>query len=795
MLEKQRNTLIKKAFESAKIIAPGTELTALEIDDAAYTLNCMLQGWSNEGFRLFNMKTGYMPLLSKKNEYKLSTEAYSRFGEAKLLSIESVGGTNISITAAEGAAPLQSIVFLNNTYSEINTISSVDYNDDGKAVSFHLDKPVDINLGQNDVAFFGSFLTATTEVKKYSSNFSSIVLSNTPQMPAIGDSMYLNYDGAWYKVFVSGVDTLTNTVGFKPEFEGDGVISRPQVVYGNNVNIAFVNESNVISPRKINVSDVGFYPKEISIVSDNEGSDVISVQSVHGKSMLLSAPVPESVLNKISYSFVNGGKVYTSKELLKWSQIPQKILNYVLDWGSVTEIPASESISWGYVSDVVLGVKDFGTLTGSAKINGFAKTKGGIYVSVKTNDSCFVLFSNNYNDWSVVLEAKDAKLFKYEEKVYVYNVPDGLVRVDGIVPVTVFEGFLVKDIIDFSGTIYLISEDGDEGKFISYTKDFLVFSDTYSVNNVDFSNPVQYKGKMYVGKNKTLVTSNMKDFFDINVFSENRAVIGAVLQNFNTSEMCSYTTDGVYFTPMPEASMNVTKTFNFNGCSFISVYGVITKDGSVGSQVFSVNEFGDQWTPQIVISGKVFDIQESDKKITIVSDTEVQELDVIVDFKVSEAEVYLYGDSIGRPQEIMNVVKYGLKNGVQLSMEELALKDYSQLPHIKADGEPVSYCFFRDAKDGTMMVWGTPKKFGEYLKFTYVEPIALLDNAKSVPDIPDEYVGAVIDGLAAELAYEYALPTDKVQLLEAKAEASKQLALLHDNEMTSYTIEPNRRGL
>ena len=107
----------------------------------------------------------------------------------------------------------------------------------------------------------------------------------------------------------------------------------------------------------------------------------------------------------------------------------------------------------------------------------------------------------------------------------------------------------------------------------------------------------------------------------------------------------------------------------------------------------------------------------------------------------------------------------------------------------------MSYCFFREAKDGIMMVWGTPKKFGEYLKFTYVEPIALLDNAKSVPDIPDEYIGAVIDGLAAELAYEYALPSDKVQMLEAKAEASKQMALLHDNETTSYIIEPNRRGL
>lgn len=791
MLEKQRNTLIKKAFETAKIIAPGTELTALEIDDAAYTLNCMLQGWSNEGFRLFNMKTGYMPLLSKKNEYKLSTEAYSQFGSSRVLSVESIGATKVKVDSIKDMAKGQSLVFLNNTLSKQNRILDIDYTNS----ILLLDQPASMSLYAGDDVFFGNILSASTEVKQYVSGFSSITLSGHSVLPAVGDIMYMNFANSWVKVTVSNVDASSSAVYFVPEM-GAGRMTKPQVIYGRLVGRATIAETVEFSSRKMHLDQIPFTPGTISIMTDSGLDEAMQVESVSDKYIVLEEPVSGAVLSMLGSRFVDGKEIYPDNSLLKWNQIPSSLLSENIDWGYVTDVPADEIIDWGFVASVVSGEKDYKTLTGSAEILGFVKSVDDYYVSIKSDDFGLLLHRDFSGVWSVVEEDIDAKLFSYNGVPYVYGNGNGVWTLSGNEMTQVFSGIVVEHIVKFGDNYYLVSAlDGDKRTVVP-TKDFLVYSSAYQIpGHVDCSNSVEFMGKLYCGKGKTFISSDMKSFYDISTRADFRVVVGDVMQNFNTSTVCSYTKNGSDFFPIPAVTANVSAAFNIHGCTFISAYGKILSDGSIGSQVFSINEFGDVWTPQTTISGRVFNMYQDGDTLVISSDTEIKTLLLSADVKTEDVDVYLFGSPIGRPQELMNVVKYGLNTSVQLSMEEMALKDYSQLPHVKADGEPVSYCFFREAKDGIMMVWGTPKKFGEYLKFTYVEPIALLDNAKSVPDIPDEYIGAVIDGLAAELAYEYALPSDKVQMLESKAEASKQMALLHDNETASYIIEPNRRGL
>ena len=63
MLDKARNNLISNAFRKANITSIESEPTAIEIEDAAHNLNVMLQSWNNDGFRLFKIKTGYMPFI------------------------------------------------------------------------------------------------------------------------------------------------------------------------------------------------------------------------------------------------------------------------------------------------------------------------------------------------------------------------------------------------------------------------------------------------------------------------------------------------------------------------------------------------------------------------------------------------------------------------------------------------------------------------------------------------------------------------------------------------------------
>ena len=76
MLDKSRNMLISNAFRKANITSIESEPTEAEIEDAAHTLNVMLQSWNNDGFRLFKIKDGYMPFIPKKNDYSLATQAY-----------------------------------------------------------------------------------------------------------------------------------------------------------------------------------------------------------------------------------------------------------------------------------------------------------------------------------------------------------------------------------------------------------------------------------------------------------------------------------------------------------------------------------------------------------------------------------------------------------------------------------------------------------------------------------------------------------------------------------------------
>jgi hypothetical protein len=230
-----------------------------------------------------------------------------------------------------------------------------------------------------------------------------------------------------------------------------------------------------------------------------------------------------------------------------------------------------------------------------------------------------------------------------------------------------------------------------------------------------------------------------------------------------------------------------------DGCSFIAIYGVLS-DGVVSTQIYTANDFNPVWTPQVIVPGKVFDIFFDAENAYFVSDVAAISLKIRDAVKPYEpAETLCFGEQIGRPQEIMNVVKYGFNNQVELPMNAVSLKEFSILPHSGQGGTPVNYCFFRDAIDGKMLVWGTPKQFGEYLRFSYVEPLTLLEDARSTPDFPDEYYEAVEDGLAAELAISYGLPIERQQALVAKAEESKEKAMLHDNEDTTYNIVPNQR--
>lgn len=126
-------------------------------------------------------------------------------------------------------------------------------------------------------------------------------------------------------------------------------------------------------------------------------------------------------------------------------------------------------------------------------------------------------------------------------------------------------------------------------------------------------------------------------------------------------------------------------------------------------------------------------------------------------------------------------------------MNAVALRDFNMMPQIGNTGDPVTFCFLRDAKDGILKVWGRPSKFGEFIRFTYVEPISLLLGAGDTPDFPDEYVSMIIAGFSVQLGLQYHIPKDRLATLDANYKVEKDAVDIHDNEDTSYQIVPNDR--
>ena len=799
MLDKERNNLIKHAFQLAGITCPESEPTAAEIDDAAHVLNVMLQSWNNDGFRLFKIKRGYMPFAKNKNEYSLANEAYKAFDEANVNYFNKIGTSVLALSSIANAAPRQKVVVINNVVSGTSTISSVDYT--GK---INLSAPLDISVLTNNGVFYGTnFATCGTEIKTSSGAFSALSYRNASTIPAIGNTIYFQYNNVWQSATISLVDTASQTITINRSLSA-GKITNGFLVYGPSFYFAKAMQDYPMSYRSVELSKVLPNAETLAVKSDGVLDAPLEIESIDDHTVITKEPFSEDELRNFGKLYLKAENVREPQVQASWQDLVGIVPIEELDWGSVADTSDLQTDDWGYVTDPATTLVDWGTLTSTATIKSFASTSGDVdkYLAVAdSSDNTYYLFHQGQTGgWEAIdisaLSLTEFKLFGYGDIICLYDKTQGVFTIDGTTVTNVYSATGAETLVQYKGMTYFISPiTTGTTRYITCTADFVNFQTAWAVDLATTDFPAEYKEKLYIGSPQTFVTNDMQNFTDIEVFSQGRSVVGDRILNLNYNTYCSFSKDGVNFMPMPLMFSTQSAWGYKDGCSFVAVYGVMMEDGTVGTEIYTTNDFNPVWLPKQRVAGRVTDIVFNNSKAYFISDVEVVSMVYYDDLAAEDVSVWMYGEKIGRPQEIMNVMKLSLVGDMQLPMNGLALKDFLLLPYEKTNGEPVNYCFMREAEDGKMMVWGTPNKFGEYLRFSYVEPITLLSDARSTPDFPDEYYEAVEDGLAAELAYHYQLPVDRIQALVAKAEASMEKAMLHDNEDESYDIVPNQRML
>lgn len=797
MLDTDRNHLIACAFRKANITSLESDPTPAEIEDAAHTLNMMLQSWNNDGFRLFKIHTGYMPMIPHKKEYSLATQAYKSIAGSPLVRIDKVGATKLKVSNISEISVMQKFVAVDSISSVPTVITNIDY----ATNEITLAVPLEFSITTTTALFYGEFFTGITPMRTFAGSFNSFSFDDYTVAPTVGDTVFFCYNGVWTKKVISLVDNQNKTISFSGSLPA-GSITNPFIAFGSKLMFATPVQDYPVSPRCVVVDELKEPCEFVAIPVENGQENVFKVESCDlvNKKIYLVESIDENALGELGEERIEATNKYLTQEEVTWSDLSGIIPVTELDWGSITDSSDLQTDDWGNIADPATTLVDWGTLTGNAAIIGYSESNNIKYALVEDTDTharYLLCYANN--SWQTVdLETYGLhtyNLYTFGGKTYLYDSENGLYLLNQDVLTLVYGISGIEKIIQYRGNLYLVSPKtvGTITRVVTETKDMTAFGAVYTIELDKLDNPAEFKERLFIGKTDTFV-GDMMHFMDAGVYAENRCVIGDRLMNLNTQRSCSFTLDGHTFLPMPMMLSAQTAWGSKDGCAFIAVYGYLV-DGVVGTQIFTANDFNPIWTPQVIVPGRVFDIFFDDKKAYFVSDVAVFSLlysDSIVTKEPTLA--YLYGKQIGRPQSIMNTMRLSLVSLMQLPMNSLALKDFLLLP-VETNGEPVNYCFFREAEDGKMMVWGTPTKFGEYLRFSYVEPITLLSDARSTPDFPDEYYEAVEDGLAAQLAAQYGAPLDRQQILEARAKESKENAMLHDNEDESYDITPNQRWL
>lgn len=767
MLDKKLSTIFDHAFQDSRVKHPDSDLTEKEYSDATYTLNSMLQEWNNDGFRLFKMHDGYLPLMAGKSDYQMGKDAFKKISQKPLKAISQVGATKVLVRSVVNMSTGLRIMFSNATQAIDNTIADID-EEKGEVT---LETPLMLPLTANDDVFYGRYNTGTTNDIGYDVDFDTIPYEQDTIPPSIGDTLLLNYNGNWMQVQVTGVSTTQ--VQFAPKL-ANGNITDARIFYGSVCQHTKLIGEYPLSMRRVELRE----PMDDGVVvmsfkTDDKHTELYAIESIASDRMsaILTKPLTLNAARYNGRQWLDADKKYRFTSVLKATDLSSffdgqtPTLTDFVRRGTQDYVCAHVATETGYTVKVIWRDPAAGWRIGFS-----AQSPSPNFRMLRVGAKVLI-FAPTPNEFSWLADITEGGYSLIGPQIY-----------GGC-------GWAV----DFMGDTYLIGGSYHEDKRdVVRIHDGVISDEVLSSDIRDASAPCEFMNKLYMGDVFTTVTTDMQTTMPVPIHAKSRCVVDGKMYGINADEVCNYTSDSVNFKQLPFMYGRSSTWASVHDMAIISIYNLPEFNQPDISQIFTANKFASEtWTMQAVMDGKCSRINVGVTEAILVADFEIASMELLDEIRKDDEIVWCFGEPIGRPQEIMNVVRYDSRNSSMFPIEQKAFADFTRLPHGHGDDNVICCCFMRETEDAKLMVWGTPKRVGDYLKFTYVSPLGVSLNARDIPDIPDEYVGAVIDGMAYRIAVQYGAPADLVQLLKQKADESKEVCLSHDNEDTSYRITPN----
>lgn len=153
------------------------------------------------------------------------------------------------------------------------------------------------------------------------------------------------------------------------------------------------------------------------------------------------------------------------------------------------------------------------------------------------------------------------------------------------------------------------------------------------------------------------------------------------------------------------------------------------------------------------------------------------------------AAVYVYQSQIVRPLRVVGARRYNFSSDIDTMMTAFARLDYRNMPNKDSKGVPTQY--FYDPRGGAnnqgiFSVWPAPSDATNAVKMTWWRPIQDFNSAANNPDLPDEWIDALVWNLAYKLWPEFPISQVLMEAIKEQAMISLENVAGWDREPESY---------
>lgn len=157
----------------------------------------------------------------------------------------------------------------------------------------------------------------------------------------------------------------------------------------------------------------------------------------------------------------------------------------------------------------------------------------------------------------------------------------------------------------------------------------------------------------------------------------------------------------------------------------------------------------------------------------------------------SGSAVYVYQSDIIRPLRVVSARRYNFASAIDTPMMLYSRIDYRNMPNKTNTGIPT--ISFYDPKggantQGVMWLWPSPPDVTNAVKFTWWRPVQDFTASSNTPDLPQEWLDALVWNLAYKMAPEYDAPPNRYEMLKEQAATSLDLVMGWDREPESYNF-------